>query len=50
MAINVYGRALSSMCITSKLFFLNGRTRGDRFGNFTCFTYNGASAVDRIGL
>ena len=28
------------MCI------LNGRTKGDRFGNFTCFTYNGCSTVD----
>ena len=34
------------MCITDKLCFLNGRTRGDRLGNFTFFTYNGASVVD----
>ena len=25
---------------------MNGRTKGDRLGNFTCFTYNGASVVD----
>ena len=46
MTINAYGRALSNMCITNKLCFLNGRTRGDRLGNFTCLTYNGASVVD----
>ena len=34
------------MCITNKLCFLNGRTRGDRLGNFKCFTYNGAGVVD----
>ena len=43
MTINTYGRALSSMCITNKLCFLNGRTRGERLGNFT---YNGASVID----
>ena len=43
---NPYGRALSNMRITNKLCFLNGRTRGDRVGNFTCFTYNGAIVID----
>ena len=28
------------------LCFLNGRTTGDRLGNFTCFTYNGAGVMD----
>ena len=46
VTISVYVRALSNMYITNKLCFLNGRTRGDRLGNFTCFTYNGASIVD----
>ena len=44
MTINTYGRALTNMCITNKLCFLNDRTRGDRLGNFTCFTC--ASVVD----
>ena len=43
---NTYGKVLSNLCITNKLCFLNGRTRGDRLGNFTCFTYSGASIVD----
>ena len=46
MTINTYGRALTNMCITNKLCFLNGRTRSDRLGNFTCFTCNSASVVD----
>ena len=46
MTINVYGRVLSKLCVTNKLWFLKGRTRGDKLGDFTCFTYNGASAVD----
>ena len=44
--MNTYGRVLSNLCITNKLCFLNGRTRGDRLGNFTCFAYNGANVVD----
>ena len=46
MTINTYGRVLSNMCTANKLCFSNGRTRGDRLGNFTCFTYDGASVVD----
>ena len=46
MTINTYGRVLSNLWITNKLCFLNGRTRGDGLGNFTCFTYDDASVVN----
>ena len=35
-----------TICSTNQLCILNGRTKGDRFGNFTCFTYNGCRTVD----
>ena len=46
MTSNTYVRVLFDLCITNKFCFLNGRTSGDRLGNFTCFTYNGANIVD----
>ena len=44
--VNSYGKSLIDICCTNQLCILNGRTKGDRFGNFTCFTYNGCSTVD----
>jgi hypothetical protein len=40
------GKELLDVCIVHQLRVLNGRTLGDLSGNFTCFTPNGASAVD----
>ena len=36
------------MCIENNLISLNGRTKGDLIGQFTCNTYNGASVVDYV--
>ena len=46
--INFYGRQLNDLCIGNDLITLNGRTKGDRLGQFTCVTYNGASIVDYV--
>ena len=43
---NSYGRKLIELCKTVPLRILNGRKLGDLFGNFTCFTHRGCSAVD----
>ncbi len=43
---NDYGRKLIDICIGNRLIILNGRTRGDSLGNFTCVKKNGSSLVD----
>ena len=43
---NCYGTSLVELCIENNLFALNGRTKGDLTGQFTCNTYNGSSVVD----
>ena len=45
---NPYGPNLLSMCQSHYLRILNGRKPGDSLGYFTCFEYNGSSAVDYI--
>jgi hypothetical protein len=44
--INTYGKSLAELCCGNELIILNGRTKGDYIGQFTCHTYNGASVVD----
>ena len=44
--INVYGRSLAELCCGNSLITLNGRSKGDFVGKFTCHTYNGSSVVD----
>ncbi len=44
--VNAYGRLLIELCCGNELIVLNGRTKGDLIGQFTCQTYNGASVVD----
>jgi hypothetical protein len=44
--VNAYGRCLSEPCCGNGLIALNGRSKGDFVGQFTCHTYNGASVVD----
>ena len=44
--VNNYGRELSNLCIASRLWITNGRTRPDNKGTFTCYTPRGASVVD----
>jgi len=44
--LDARGKELLDVCIAHQLRVLNGRTLGDLSGNFTCFTPNGASAVD----
>ena len=44
--INNYGRSLLDLCVGNNLIILNGRTKGDFTGQYTCHTYNGASVVD----
>ena len=46
--VNSYGKSLVDLCIGNSLFALNGRTKGDLIGQFTCHTYNGASVVDYV--
>ena len=36
------------LCISNQLRVLNGRVLGDIFGNYTCYTPNGASVVDYV--
>ena len=43
---NSYGPKFIDLCKTVPLRILNGRTLGDLFGKFTCFTPNGNSTVD----
>ena len=44
--VNNYGRNLMDLCIASDVIVLNGRTKGDMLGKFTCYEYNGQSVVD----
>lgn len=44
--ISAFGRLLVETCIAFNLIILNGRTRGDFSGQFTCFTPNGSSVID----
>ena len=46
--VNAYGKSLNELCIGNNLISLNGRTKGDLIGLFTCNTYNGASVVDYV--
>ena len=39
------GKLLVKLCIENELVTLNGRTKGDLVGSFTCNTYNGSSVV-----
>ena len=44
--VNRSGLELIELCHGFKLRILNGRTKGDRLGDFTCFTLNGTSSID----
>ena len=44
--LDTRGKELLNFCISHQLRVLNGRTFGDLYGNYTCFTPNGASVVD----
>jgi hypothetical protein len=44
--MNKYGRQLLTMCKSSQMRILNGRTIGDLHGQFTNYQYNGCSVVD----
>ncbi len=43
---NSYGKLLAELCCGNDFIILNGRTKDDYIGQFTCQTYNGASVVD----
>jgi len=45
---NIYGRKLDKICKSFNLSIANGRTLGDRLGNFTCYNNKGASVVDYV--
>ena len=45
---NNYGRKLDKLCKLFNLCIANGRTLGDRLGNFTCYNHKGASVVDYV--
>ncbi|XP_069118915.1 uncharacterized protein [Argopecten irradians] len=46
--INVQGRQLIDLCISSRLRILNGRYLGDLLGNCSCIKHNGSSVVDYV--
>lgn len=46
--INERGRKLLELFDSVNLSILNGTTLGDLLGEYTCFTYNGASVVDYV--
>ena len=39
--LNKFGRSLVEILSANSLICLNGRTKGDPLGNFTCFTQRG---------
>jgi hypothetical protein len=43
-------KELLDLCISNQLRILNGRVLGDIFGNYTCYTPNGASVVDYAAI
>ena len=46
--VNKFGLELIELCHGFKLRILNGGTKGDRLGDFTCFTPNGLSSIDYV--
>ncbi|KAL9972695.1 hypothetical protein ACROYT_G019055 [Oculina patagonica] len=44
--VNKFGSHLIELCHGFKLRILNSRAKGDRLGDFTCFTPNGVSSID----
>ena len=44
--VNKYGRCLVNLCNSNNLSILNGRTRGDMLGKFTCYKPNVSSVID----
>ena len=46
--VNKFGLELIELCHGLKLRILNGRTKGDRLGDFSCFTPNGVSSIDYV--
>lgn len=46
--LDARGKDLIDVCISNQLRILNGRVLGDTFGNYTCYTPNGASTVDYV--
>ena len=45
---NNFGKKLVDLCHGFNLCIANGRTPGDRLGNYTCFNNRGASVVDYV--
>ena len=45
---NAYGKKVIEICQGFNMNIANGRTPGDRLGNFTCFNARGASVVDYV--
>ncbi|VDI81765.1 Hypothetical predicted protein [Mytilus galloprovincialis] len=48
--IDQRGKEVLDFCISKQIRILNGRVLGDNFGNFTCYTPNGASVVDYVAV
>lgn len=44
--VHKYGRKLVNISLNNNLFILNGRSLGDIYGKFTCYTPQGPSVVD----
>ena len=46
--VNKFGLELIELCHGLKLRILNGKTKDDRLGDFSCFTPNGVSSIDYV--
>ena len=46
--VNASGRTLLEICNNHNLRIGNGQTSVDRLGNYTCFSYEGASVIDYL--
>ncbi|VDI41162.1 Hypothetical predicted protein [Mytilus galloprovincialis] len=46
--VDVRGRQLLDLCISTKMRILNGRVLGDLYGKFTCHKPTGSSVVDYV--
>ena len=44
--VNKFRRCLVNLCNSNNLSILNGRTRADMLGKFTCYKSNGSSVID----
>jgi hypothetical protein len=47
-SVGSWGRELLDLCCDTRLLILNGRTPGDKLGEFTCLANGGCSTINYI--